>query len=565
MVGLNLRELLGFSSDAEGGSNSDIAAHVEARVGRIPCAGRYHRKPRKLEDDYVLAPSILGSGMNGNVRLATSKTNPAQKFAVKTFELDKPKPGEKPAVGVGDTGPYNEAQNYLCLDHPHIVKLYDVYESERHLHMVMDCMEGGEVFDRLQEKRRFSEAEARDAIRQMLLALNYMHSHGMVHRDVKLENFVYDEKDGKHLRLIDFGFSAEWNPNTSRNMKKCLGTLSYVAPEVLQGSYTSQCDMWSLGVVAFALLSGGMPFYGSDSAQRRNIRSGSYFMKHERWCGISKEAKHFVEGLLSVTPANRLSAQQALEHPWLANTSSSTGFAQLNVPNVVRSLRGLRSFRDASEFRRSCMRVLALSLPREDEAKVRDQFLYLDRSQQGTITLKELRSVMVDHLHLSNENEILEIFEALDYNHDQEIHYSDFLAAAMGTDSSGSLPKASVLKENVLKSAFRRLDTDSSGSLNARNLRDTLKSGAEEGGIEACIQEIDRQGKGCVCFADFEAYLRTPLRLPQAPKSCVEEEWPTTSAIRDVIESKIIRSAEESPVGDIIMKTAKYFGFSIMW
>merc|ERR1719460_795791 len=136
-----------------------------------------------------------------------------------------------------------------------------------------------------------------------------MHSHGMVHRDVKLENFVYDTKDSKHLRLIDFGFSAEWNPLTCRSMKKCLGTLSYVAPEVLNGSYTSQCDMWSLGVVAFALLSGGMPFYGSDSAQRRNIRSGSYFMKADRWRGISDEAQQFVKALLRVTPANRLSAQ----------------------------------------------------------------------------------------------------------------------------------------------------------------------------------------------------------------------------------------------------------------
>merc|ERR1740117_2836405 len=105
-------------------------------------------------------------------------------------------------------------------------------------------MDGGELFDRVIELKRFSEQDAADAVWQMLLSLNYIHSHGIVHRDLKLENFLYEKKDGRHLKLIDFGFSKIWDPNIA--MQLSCGTLSYVAPEVLRKKYTSQCDLRSL-------------------------------------------------------------------------------------------------------------------------------------------------------------------------------------------------------------------------------------------------------------------------------------------------------------------------------
>merc|ERR1719265_396241 len=112
------------------------------------------------------------------------------------------------------------------------------------MHLVMECMEGGELFDRVAELKRFGERNAADALWQMLLALNYIHSHDIVHRDLKLENFLYDKKGSTHLKLIDFGFSKIWESNIK--MKMSCGPLSYVAQEVLRKAYTSQCDLWSL-------------------------------------------------------------------------------------------------------------------------------------------------------------------------------------------------------------------------------------------------------------------------------------------------------------------------------
>merc|ERR1712217_972446 len=121
------------------------------------------------------------------------------------------------------------------MDHPHIVRLMDVYESENDLQFVMECLEGGELFDRVIEQKRFSEHDAADAIWQILLAINHIHIAGIVHRDVKLENFLYDLPGSNHLKLIDFGFSRVWDPKVK--MVTALGSLAYTAPEVLAKSY----------------------------------------------------------------------------------------------------------------------------------------------------------------------------------------------------------------------------------------------------------------------------------------------------------------------------------------
>jgi calcium-dependent protein kinase len=516
------------------GHCSNIGMNVEARVGKMPFAARYHKKQRKLEDDYELSCDVLGSGMTGDVTMAFSKSHPDQKFAVKTCRYGSDDSDQAYRASV-------EVQNYLCLDHPHIARLCDVYETKHQLHLVMECMEGGDVFQRLKAKKQFPEHEAREAMRQMLLAVNYMHSHGMVHRDIKLENYVYDKKDGNHLKLIDFGFSTVWSPQSGEKLDRCCGTLAYCAPEVLHKNATSKCDLWSLGVVGFIMLSGRMPFYGTEAEQRANICAGAYTMQSEYWSGVSEEAQDFIRSLLKVDPANRLSAQQALAHPWIAHgpTTSQDGMAQ-----VVQSL---RMFSCASKARRFLMRTLALSLSSQEQAKVRDHFLAFDGNQQGTITVEELNDVMVHHLHVSDEIHMLQAFRRLDYNNDQEIHYSDFLAAMLGTSID--------ITESMVESGFRRLDKDGSGYITAGNLQDFM--GSDES-IESFIQEVDRLHKGRICYSDLAAYLRigtseqkydfgqVRARLQRLKSSLEEAQIPVqvryrTSSIEEIMETELLQ------------------------
>jgi len=248
----------------------------------------------------------------------------------------------------------------------------------------------------------------------------------MVHRDLKLENFLYDQKNSSHLKLIDFGFSKVWDPNIKMHVS--CGTLSYVAPEVLEKSYSSQCDLWSLGVIVFILLAGYMPFSGSEAVQTRNISEGKYKMKPERWKNVSEDATSFVKALLQVDPKKRLTCQQALDHHWIANRHTLQSKAEVS-PEIVDAL---RQFGHATKFKRACLEMMAWSLSNDERAKVRDYFIMMDKSQQGTITLPELKEVLIEKFHITDA-ETAEIFHALDTNSDEEIHYSDFLAAMVTT------------------------------------------------------------------------------------------------------------------------------------
>lgn len=473
------------------GSLQDITERLEARCGKIPLSGRYHKVPRRIEDDYEVCNKVLGSGYNGVVRMASRKSSSSQdqKFAVKAFKLAMVANEKRGQLE-------SEVEIFLCMDHPHITRLYDVYESDENLYLVMECMEGGELFDRVTELKRFSERDAADAIWQMLLALNYIHSHGIVHRDLKLENFLYDVKGSSHLKLIDFGFSRMWDPNIKMHVS--CGTLSYVAPEVLEKSYTSQCDCWSLGVITFILLAGYMPFSGSENTQTKNISEGRYTMKPERWHTISKEATDFTRALLQVNPTRRLSAQTALEHPWIAQRHQC---AKADVDQGI--VDALRSFGSSSRFRRCCMEMMAWSLSNEETSKVRQYFITMDQNKQGTITLHELKQILVEKYNVPDD-ETRKIFEALDTNNDEEIHYSDFLAAMVSTRIA--------MHDELLRTAFKRFDKSNTGYITPESLRMVLGETFEGEKVESIMNEADLLQDGRVSYAEFVSYLRgTPL------------------------------------------------------
>merc|ERR1719160_645836 len=155
----------------------------------------------------------------------------------------------------------------------------------------MECCSGGDVYERLKVARQFSEPTSAKLAQQMLLAVHYLHRHGIAHRDIKLENFVYDKPGSDLIKLIDFGFSrfCESSSPKLQRMRTSCGTLTYVAPEVLKKEYTIQCDMWSLGVTVYIMVSGTLPFHGDrPSSVKGRIAAGSFRMKSERWSTVSK-------------------------------------------------------------------------------------------------------------------------------------------------------------------------------------------------------------------------------------------------------------------------------------
>lgn len=185
--------------------------------------------------------------------------------------------------------------------------------------MVMELMQGGELFDQILEKEYFSELEAREATKAIIDAIAYCHSQGILHRDIKPENLLLQSKELgiSSLKIADFGL-ARLLEEGSLASTTC-GTPGYVAPEVLkQKPYGKECDIWSIGVVAFILLSGTPPFYEEDNfALFEQIKACKYDFDVETWNTVSDEAKDFISKILVADPEKRITAEAMMQHPWM--------------------------------------------------------------------------------------------------------------------------------------------------------------------------------------------------------------------------------------------------------
>jgi calcium/calmodulin-dependent protein kinase I len=204
--------------------------------------------------------------------------------------------------------------------HQNIIRLYDVFCVDNELFIITELGRGGDLFHLLttHPKHGVTESYAAKTVSEMLSAVAFLHSRSICHRDLKLENWVLESgKDvWSPLKLIDFGLSTHFS--SGQRLSRVVGSSYYVAPEVLKKSYTEACDLWSLGVIVYMLLSGAPPFYGkNDEAIKASIVQGEYTFPHELFRDVSDEAMAFVSTLLSYNIEYRYTAEQALTHPWL--------------------------------------------------------------------------------------------------------------------------------------------------------------------------------------------------------------------------------------------------------
>jgi calcium-dependent protein kinase len=204
--------------------------------------------------------------------------------------------------------------------HDNVIRLYDVFCVDNELFIITELGRGGDLFHLLttHPKHGVTEAYAAKTVSEMLSAVAFLHTRHICHRDLKLENWVLESgKDvWSKLKLIDFGLSTHFTPG--HKLSRVVGSSYYVAPEVLKKSYTEACDLWSLGVIVYMLLSGAPPFYGkNDEAIKSSIVHGEYSFPHELFRDVSEDAMAFVSCLLSYSIEYRYTAEQALTHPWL--------------------------------------------------------------------------------------------------------------------------------------------------------------------------------------------------------------------------------------------------------
>lgn len=282
-------------------------------------------KKEECSKYWTVSKKVLGKGSFATVRSATKVNNgdperseyPAQ-VAAKIIDKATCTHEDLPLLK-------DEVDIMLKIKNKGCVQLYEMFESDKHLILMVELCNGGELFDRIAQKEKYGEEEAADVICQVAEALKYLHDHNIVHRDLKPENLIYSENDGNTLKLTDFGLAKYIDQDTASNMMEtACGTPSYVAPEVIQTSpmYGPKVDMWSLGVIAYILLCGFQPFYAEDDnlmALFQSIKAAEYEFLSPYWDEVSDSAKDLISKLLVVDPEERYSAEEVLAHPWICD------------------------------------------------------------------------------------------------------------------------------------------------------------------------------------------------------------------------------------------------------
>ena len=263
---------------------------------------------------------IIGSGSFGTVRKCQDKET-GEIYAVKSILKSN----------VDDVDTLSREIAILKeVQHPNIIQLIDVYEDTEYIHIVTELCTGGELYDMVLEKAdsedgHVLEYDAALLIRDIVNAIEYCHNKmNIVHRDLKPENFLLKDKSTDHMqiKIIDFGLSRKVSSGKFSIMNTRVGSPYYVAPEVLDDNpeYTSKCDMWSIGIIAYILLCGFPPFDGnSDYEILHSISNDKLEFPSPEWDEISKEAKDFVTMLLQRDPSVRYSASEAAKHPWICS------------------------------------------------------------------------------------------------------------------------------------------------------------------------------------------------------------------------------------------------------
>jgi calcium-dependent protein kinase len=425
----------------------------------------------------------IGSGSYGRVYKVKSKTS-GDTRACKQLAKGRIANMEKFTL---------EINVMIQMDHPNIIKLYEVYEDNRYIYLIMEECTGGELFDRIidriNNKNLFTEKEAAEIFKQMMSAINYCHSQGICHRDLKPENLLFlNTSDDSPLKVIDFGLSKIFSQDDHK-MDTKVGTAYYVSPEVLKGDYDEKCDVWSSGVILYIILTGDPPFNGAnDNEIYRKIQQKKFSFPSPQWDKISDDVKDLIKKMLS-DPADRLTAGQVLQHTWVVNQAP-------NSQDVVLSLStdSLKNYKNANKLKRAVLTFIASRLKDEDIKQLKDIFNTLDKNKDGTLTLEEIKEGV--SLLKDNTLNVEEIFSSIDTDGSGVINYTEFLAA--------TIDQKVYLKEERLYEAFKAFDKDGSGKISVDEIKTILKGDENENKkFEELVKTFDTNGDGEIDYNEF--------------------------------------------------------------
>ena len=380
----------------------------------------------------------------------------------------------------------NEIYILRKLDHPNILKIYEYFSNEQFWCFIMEYVSGGELYEKIYNMQNYDENKTAIIMKQIFSCVSYLNQMGIVHRDLKPENMMMTNNNDLEIKLIDFGTATFLKKGYYLNKKT--GSPYYVAPEILKGHYGFECDLWSCGI--------------------------DYKLNGDDWNNISNDAKDLLKKLLQKKPNKRITAQEALKHPFIVkNTLNKKNENNNNINNINKiSLKNcLQNFSSKQKLHQASIAFIVHQMSNTKMIqKLTEIFKELDESGEGLLSKEELKKgykkFFADNL---NDNEFNEIMETIDQDKSGQISIEEFLRATVNYEN--------LVTEKNLKYAFHYFDKDHSGFLSPDEIKEILGLNYDNDEcnklVNDIIKDVDINGDGQISYEEFKTMMKRNQHL----------------------------------------------------
>ncbi|CAA2981269.1 CDPK-related kinase 5 [Olea europaea subsp. europaea] len=378
--------------------------------------------------------------------------------------------------------------------HSNLVHFYDAYEDHENVYIVMELCEGGELLDRILSRGgKYSEDDAKTVVTQILNVVAFCHLQGVVHRDLKPENFLFTSKEeNSQLKAIDFGLSDFVKPDERLN--DIVGSAYYVAPEVLHRAYSTEADVWSIGVIAYILLCGSRPFWArTESGIFRAVIKAEPTYEEQPWPTLSSDAKDFIKRLLSKDPRKRMTAAQAMCHPWIKNSND------VKVPLDILIFKLMKTYIRSSPLRKAALRSLSKTLTVDQLFYLKEQFALLEPSKNDTISIENIKEAFTKSAtDAMKESCIYDFISSLNVLQYRRMDFEEFCAAALSVYQLEALDRW----EQHARCAYELFEKDGNRTIMIEELASELGLGPSVP-VHSVLHDWIRHTDGKLSFLGF--------------------------------------------------------------
>ena len=408
---------------------------------------------------------------------------------------------------------FNAEIEYLMTnENPNIPKIYDIYEDERKIDLIMEECKGGNLLERIINKlsngRTFCEKEAGEIFQQIINALIHCHKVGISHKDLRPENILFtnEDEDNTEIKVIDFGLSkilGEIQASKKEKMDKKhfpskLGDIHYASPEVLLGNLDERSDIWAAGVILYIMLTGNAPFDGTNDADIiKAINKKKALYPEDSFKNISNEAKDLLKHMICDAD-KRFNVNQIIEHDWLVKV----------VPNSEKVLEdfnqdNFRKYIEGPKLKKDILMFMVNYLGDSDIQLLKETFTEMDVNKDGTLTLQEFKEGLRKFCDDDIAEKAEELFNNLDLNYEGRFDYNDFIV--------NSLDRHLLFMEDKLFMAFWMMDRDGSGKLSKEEIKQALGLKCDSATMQKIISQFDLDGDGEIDYLEFLNLMLYPL------------------------------------------------------